>query len=109
MTENFGQSFRLVQMFVKSFFWLDDDSGDLQLVVQRIEPNGFNTIGYSSLDNINKETIYDTNVKDFYVKENYLFTTKVGTDVSEGGRESRRGGLFLVFSRVNWSCIFRTN
>lgn len=69
-------------MFVKSFFWLDDDGDYLQLFVQRIEPNGLNTIGYSSLENINKETIYDTNVKDFYVKENYLFTTKVGRDVS---------------------------
>lgn len=77
ITENFGQTFRRVQMFVKSFFWLDDGGDYLQLFVQRIEPNGLNTIGYSSLENINKETIYDTNVKDFYVKENYLFTTKI--------------------------------
>lgn len=68
-------------MFVKSFLWLDDGEDYLKLIVQRIEPNGLNTIGYSSFEDISKETIYDTNVKDFYVKENYLFTTKIGRNV----------------------------
>lgn len=66
-------------MFVKSFFWLQDDQSNLQLVVQRYEASGLNTIMYSSVLKSKQMTMYDITVKDFYVKENYLFTTKNNT------------------------------
>lgn len=79
ITENFGNTFRVAQMFVKSFFWLQDDKSNLQLVVQRYEASGLNTIMYSSLFKSKDMVVYDSTVKDFYVKENYLFTTKNNT------------------------------
>lgn len=66
-------------MFVKSFFWLQDDQSNPQLVVQRYEASGLNTIMYSSLFKTKDMTVYDITVKDFYVKQDYLFTTKNNT------------------------------
>lgn len=92
-------------MFVKSFFWLDDDAGSLQLVIQRIEPNGLTSVTYSPYENLNKENLYDTNVKDFYVKENYLFTTKMTDGVSMKSTLIVVNYQDFYVFRTNWSCI----
>lgn len=47
--------------------------------MQRYEPSGLNTITYSSSYQSTNETIYDTAVKDLYIKENYLFTSKTNS------------------------------
>ncbi|XP_076274083.1 sortilin-related receptor-like [Rhynchophorus ferrugineus] len=76
ITENLGKTFRPAHEFVKAFFWLKD--GDKhQLLVQRAEPTQSSTILYSSdLFRERKSSIYATNVQDFSLKNDYLFTSK---------------------------------
>nr|CAI5865438.1 unnamed protein product [Callosobruchus analis] len=77
VTEDFGKSFRLAHEFVKSFFWFKDSDENLQLILQRSEPNNMSSIIYSKTLFKNRASqIYSTNVKDFFLKGDYLFTTK---------------------------------
>uniref|UniRef100_V5I861 Sortilin-related receptor n=1 Tax=Anoplophora glabripennis TaxID=217634 RepID=V5I861_ANOGL len=78
ITEDFGKSFRLGHEFVKSFYWMKDSSDNQQLLLQRFEPNGLSNIIFSrNLFRSRASHIYTTNVKDFFFKGDYLFTTKV--------------------------------
>lgn len=77
VSQDFGQSWRLMQEYVKSYFWLQDINSEQQLVVQRAEPTNLSIILYSSsLFNTRISHIYATDVKDFYMKGDYLFYTK---------------------------------
>ncbi|RZC33374.1 Ldl recept a and/or fn3 domain containing protein [Asbolus verrucosus] len=72
VSEDFGSSFREAQNSVKKFFWIGQT-----LVVQRMESSGHSSILYSSDLFTNKSiTVYATDVKDFFVKDDYLFSTK---------------------------------
>lgn len=83
ITEDFGKSFRLAHEFVKSFYWMKDSSDNQQLLLQRYEPNGLSTIIFSrNLFRSRASHIYTTNVKDFFFKGDYLFTTKINVKVS---------------------------
>lgn len=103
VTEDFGNTFRSTQNFVKAFYWIKENDLRYTLVIQRMEPNGYNTILYSNdLFSNRSVMVYDTNVKDFYVKGDYLFTTKI----------SSKGVLELYVSyklgkRIK--CVFDTN
>lgn len=62
---------------------MKDSNGKQHLIVQRYEPNNVSSIIHS--DNLfkNRATqIYTTNVKDFFFKGDYLFTTKNNAKVS---------------------------
>ncbi|KAJ8922708.1 hypothetical protein NQ315_007743 [Exocentrus adspersus] len=78
ITEDFGENFRLAHEFVKAFYWMKDIGDNQQLLLQRSEPNGLSTIIYSkNLFKSRASQIYTTNVKDFFFKGDYLFTTKI--------------------------------
>lgn len=97
-------------MFVKSFFWLQDEQANPQLVVQRYEATGLNTIMYSSQFKAKDMAVYDSYVKDFYVKENYLFTTKNNTKtVSEYFQKHNSKQYKRNFGRENLNCTYPTN
>lgn len=84
LTEDFGNSWRMIQEYVKAFSWIQDDkTGEQQLIVQRSEVNGLSIILYS--DNLFKtrlSQIFATDVKNFYIKGDYLFFTKKSSKVS---------------------------
>lgn len=73
----------MIQEYVKSFYWVQDEkTGNQLLVVQRTEVNGLSIILYS--DNLFKSRlsqIFATDVKDFYMKGDYLFFTKKSSKV----------------------------
>ncbi|CAG9863395.1 unnamed protein product [Phyllotreta striolata] len=100
VTNNFGSTFNVLYEYVKSYHWIKDDH---DLVVQRLEPNNFGTIVYSKqLLPHTVWSIYSTHIKDFYVKGDYLFTTKV----------TSTGDLQLYVSHKTGkqiSCVFDTN
>ncbi|RZC34546.1 sortilin-related receptor-like [Asbolus verrucosus] len=78
VTEDFGSSFRQAQSFVKAFYWIKESDFRQTLVVQRMEPSGYSTILHSSdLFADRSVMVYATDVKDFFVKGDYLFTTKL--------------------------------
>lgn len=82
ITEDFGQTFRQAHEFVKAFHWVLDDHHH-RLLVHRNEPNGLGSIIYSnSLFRNRVSEVYATNIKDFYKKGDYLFTTKNNSKVS---------------------------
>ncbi|KAF2902543.1 hypothetical protein ILUMI_03643 [Ignelater luminosus] len=78
LTEDFGNSWSMIQEHVKAFAWIQDNkTGEQQLIVQRSELNGLSIILYS--DNLFKtrlSLIFATDVKNFYIKGDYLFFTK---------------------------------
>lgn len=69
----------MVQLFVKQFFWLQDEHNNFQLVVQRMEPTGLNLVMYSPSFQNEEKKLYDVNIKELYVRDGYLFTTKVNS------------------------------
>ncbi|XP_050308262.1 sortilin-related receptor-like [Anthonomus grandis grandis] len=79
ITEDFGDSFREAHEFVKAFFWVSD--GDYHhLVVQRYEPSGLGSVIYShDLLRNRVSHVYATNIKDFFLRGDYLFTTRNNT------------------------------
>ncbi|XP_063907736.1 sortilin-related receptor-like isoform X3 [Zophobas morio] len=78
VTEDFGNTFRQMQDSVRSFHWVKESDFLYSLVVQRMETDGYNTILYSNDLFLNGSgTVRATNISDFCVKDDYLFTTKV--------------------------------
>ncbi|ERL95566.1 sortilin-related receptor [Dendroctonus ponderosae] len=79
ITEDLGASFRLAHEFVKAMYWIK--SGDnAQLLLHRNEPNGRGSIIYSNnLFKNRVSEVYATNIQDFFLKGDYLFTTKNGS------------------------------
>lgn len=78
LTEDSGQTWRILQEFVKSFHWIQDTAtGDQELIVERTEPNNYSTIFYSpNLFIARIPNIYATDVKEFFIKQDYIFYTK---------------------------------
>ncbi|XP_050504155.1 sortilin-related receptor-like isoform X9 [Diabrotica virgifera virgifera] len=77
ITEDSGKSFRMVEESVKAFYWLKEANDQYRLVVQRSEPNDLSTILLSMNLFKNRESqIYISNVTDFFIKGDYLFSTK---------------------------------
>ncbi|XP_063907725.1 sortilin-related receptor-like isoform X2 [Zophobas morio] len=78
VTEDFGNTFRQMQDSVRSFHWVKENDSLHSLVVQRMETDGYNTILYSNDLFLNGSGIVRaTNISDFCVRDDYLFTTKV--------------------------------
>ncbi|KAK4886327.1 hypothetical protein RN001_002598 [Aquatica leii] len=78
ITEDFGNSWRLIEQYVNSFFWVHDDktSGQI-LVIQRGEVNGLNEVIYSNnLFKAQQVHVFASHVKDIYTKGDYIFFTK---------------------------------
>ncbi|KAF5282013.1 hypothetical protein FQA39_LY00537 [Lamprigera yunnana] len=78
ITEDFGSSWRLIEEYVNSFFWVQDDkTGEQVLVIQRGEVNGLNEIIYSNNLFKNQQVhVFASHVKDIYIKGDYIFYTK---------------------------------
>lgn len=83
VTEDFGESWRVLQEYVKAFFWLQDKGNVQNLIVQRSEPTNLSMILYSSnLFMTRTSIVYASDVKDFFMKGDYLFYTKKSSKVS---------------------------
>lgn len=83
ITEDFGETFRQAHEFVKAFYWIKDEY-DHKLLVHRYEPSGLGSIIYSNKYFRNRiSQVYATNIQDFYLKGDYLFTTKNDSKVSK--------------------------
>ncbi|CAH0560374.1 unnamed protein product [Brassicogethes aeneus] len=107
ITENFGNHFRKIDEFVKSFSWLKDANARPLLVIQRNTPNGLSTILFSdNLFKSNKQQVHATNVKDYFQKGEYLFTTK---DVSIGANKDTVGLYVSHKLGGEMQCIFDTD
>ncbi|XP_060532386.1 sortilin-related receptor-like isoform X2 [Cylas formicarius] len=77
ITEDFGETFRPAHEFVKSFYWIKDTNDNHQLLIHRYEPNGLSTIIFSkTLFRTRMNQVYATNVHSFFMKNDYLFTSK---------------------------------
>lgn len=103
VTEDFGTSFRSPQDFVKAMYWMKEDDLKNSLIVQRIEPSGYNAL-LSSSDLFTRRTVllHASDIRDVYVKSDYLFTT----------RRSTKGILELNVSYKlgkKSKCVFDTN
>ncbi|KAJ8982348.1 hypothetical protein NQ317_013098, partial [Molorchus minor] len=102
ITEDFGRNFRVAHEFVKAFYWMKDDNDNQLLTIQRFEPTGLSSIIYSkNLFKSRASHIYATNVKDFFFRGDYLFTT----------RTNAKGNLELYVSyKLGKSllCVFNT-
>ncbi|KAL1509813.1 hypothetical protein ABEB36_004494 [Hypothenemus hampei] len=101
ITEDFGQTFRSAHEFVKAFYMFKD--GDVnKVLVHRNEPNGLGSIVHSSnLFRNRMSEVYATNIQDFFIKNDYFFTT----------RNNSKGGLDLYVSfklGKQLPCIFDT-
>lgn len=101
ITEDFGTTFRQAQNFVKAVHWINEHELKHYLVVQRMEPSGYSAILYSHDLFANRSVmVHSTDIKDFYVKGDYLFTTK-----------SSKGALELYVSYKvgrKIKCVFDT-
>lgn len=64
---------------MKSFYWYpDDEEGKLDLYVQKGKPSGLSTIIISNnFFKTNKHRVFAENVKDFGIKNNLIFVTKL--------------------------------
>ncbi|KAL3265395.1 hypothetical protein HHI36_009601 [Cryptolaemus montrouzieri] len=79
LTEDFGNSFTKIRDFVKSIHWMKDSNGYQQLIEYRIEPSGLGTISHStSMFKTPPTSIYAFEIKDLFIKGDYIFTTKEG-------------------------------
>lgn len=79
MTEDFGVNWKVIQQYVASFFWypLEPEDDNLQLYVQRAEPSGFSTIITSNnLFKTNVQNVFADGVKEFQIKNDFIFVTK---------------------------------
>lgn len=64
--------------------WMKDSNDVQQLIEYRLEPSRAGTVMYSSsMFKKPPVSIYATKVKDIYIKDSYIFTTKEGENVSE--------------------------
>lgn len=80
MTEDFGVNWKVIQQYVTSFFWfpIDGNEEELELYVQRAEPSGLSTIINSrNLFKTNIQNVFAENVKDFQIKNDFIFITKL--------------------------------
>lgn len=81
ITENFGQSFRLVEIFVRGFYWMKGNDEQYKLIVQKSNSNETSDILYlDQLYSNGSIVVYDTDIVDCSVKDDYLFTTKLTGD-----------------------------
>ncbi|XP_045481036.1 sortilin-related receptor-like isoform X2 [Harmonia axyridis] len=102
LTEDFGRTFTLSRDFVVQLQWLKDSFDNPHLIEYRLEPSKAGTIMYSPTM-FKKPPIlrYARRVKDLFIKDSYIFTT----------REGENGNLDLYVSYkfgTQRKCIFDT-
>lgn len=102
ITEDSGKTFRRVHEYVKACYWIKDGDSH-NLLVQRMEPGQSTTILYSNdLFRGRRSRIYAANVQDFFLKNDYIFTT----------RKNTKGDLELYLSYKlgrQLPCVFDTS
>ncbi|XP_044750079.1 sortilin-related receptor-like [Coccinella septempunctata] len=102
LTEDFGNSFTISRDFVIQLQWMKDSNDNQQLIEYRLEPSRAGTVMYSSsMFKKPPVSIYATKVKDIYIKDSYIFTTKEG--------ENGNVDLYVSYKfGVQKKCIFDT-
>jgi len=79
ITRDYGQTFSLVQEYVKSFYWSSSDSdGQPRLLyVERVEPSGTSTVlASAAMFEGRNYTVLIRGVEDFQVREDFMFATR---------------------------------
>lgn len=80
MTEDFGQNWRVVHEYVKSYFWMEDKTAQQQLVFERALPSNLSTVFYTNKQQ--KLNIYAMEVEKVIMKNDYIFTAMKNKRVS---------------------------
>uniref|UniRef100_A0A6B2EKV3 Sortilin-related receptor n=1 Tax=Phlebotomus kandelakii TaxID=1109342 RepID=A0A6B2EKV3_9DIPT len=81
-TNDFGQSFTLLQSFVKSFVWSSGEGMPIHLYVERKEANNASSVIFMNASELVKErtkinfNLLIENVQDFHVKKDFMFATR---------------------------------
>ncbi|XP_035222728.1 sortilin-related receptor-like, partial [Stegodyphus dumicola] len=79
LSEDFGVSWKEIQLQVKTFYWgVNSVDPENTIFVERIEPRNYTTL-LSSTDffkSRNHTKVLITNIKDFEVRDKYLFVTR---------------------------------
>lgn len=79
MTRDYGQTFSVVQEYVKAFFWSNSDTDGQPriLYVEREEPSGTSTVlASSTMFEGHNYTVLIRGVEDFQVRDDFMFATK---------------------------------
>jgi hypothetical protein len=79
ITRDYGQTFIVVQEYVKAFFWSnsDTDGQPRLLCVEREEPSGMSTVLASpTMFEGRNYTVLIRGVEDFQVRDEFMFATK---------------------------------
>ncbi|XP_037293354.1 sortilin-related receptor isoform X2 [Manduca sexta] len=77
LTLDGGKTFKMIQSFVKTFFWSSGPGYPKVFYVERWKPDGTSTVFSASdpTDLINAEVLFEE-AKDFQIKGDYMFATK---------------------------------
>lgn len=81
ITTDFGESFELLQSYVKSFVWSSGDGVETHLYVERREPTNTSSIIFINAADLLKDGrkkfhLLIENVQEFYVKKDFMFATQ---------------------------------
>jgi len=97
LTRDYGQTFTLVQEYVKSFYWSSSDSdGQARLLyVERAEPSGTSTVlASATMFDDRNYTVLIRGVDDFQVREDFMFATKKTS--------ANNSDLYISYKRGNF-------
>lgn len=83
MTSDGGKSFKLIQDYVKSFYWSSGPGFSKVFYVERWKPDRTSTV-FSASDpsDLNNANVLFEEAKDFQIKGDYMFATKDSKEVS---------------------------
>lgn len=70
----------MLEEYVKSFYWYETTWGRQDLIIQRAEPDNFSVMIFYSYS-LGFTSIFEREVKEFYIKGDYFFYTKKSTKV----------------------------
>lgn len=77
MTFNGGQSFTLIQSYVKSFFWSSGPGFTKVFFLERWEPNHSSTVlSVNDPGNMTNAEVLFSDAKEFHIKGDYMFAMR---------------------------------
>lgn len=83
LTLDGGKTFKLIQSFVKTFFWSSGPGFRRAFYLERWKPDGTSTV-FSAADpaDLDSAKVLFEDAKDFQMKDDYMFVTKQAKGVS---------------------------
>uniref|UniRef100_W4VRP1 Sortilin-related receptor n=1 Tax=Corethrella appendiculata TaxID=1370023 RepID=W4VRP1_9DIPT len=80
-TTDFGESFNLLQSYVKSFSWSSGNGLPIHLYIERKEPTNTSSVIFYNASNLLQNgpknfNVLIQNVQDFHIKKDFMFATR---------------------------------